>query len=229
MIPGDRANVGCACAGKPRCARWTRRGACAATIPIEAATTDSRAIFAVFFRTVCTAASSWRSINASFARGTAPGATHGRRSSTPCASLWTEDSSVTRFPPNGRASGHFARHEELLQSSDFHRLDEVRVEASLERACPVLRSTVTADGDQYHVAIAEFTTQRPCNLVSVHAGQSDVQQHEIRAIFPRNVHRFGACRRDADVVVHELQQRGKAGDRVGIIIDDENATTLEWR
>src|SRR5690606_34524088 len=81
--------------------------------------------------------------------------------------------------PAGPAIVHAPR-EHGAQSRDLDRLHDVGVETRLTRTLAVRLEAVTRQRDQaYRIGVRTFANT-PRDLVAVHDGQPDVEQHDVR-------------------------------------------------
>src|SRR5690606_22033435 len=77
------------------------------------------------------------------------------------------------------ASGSRSGVEQLLEDVELDGLQEVRVEAFLLRAPPVLVLAVAGDGDEARVAERRLRAEPARRLVAVAAGEPDVEEHDV--------------------------------------------------
>src|SRR4051794_8055146 len=95
----------------------------------------------------------------------------------------------------------------LNQSSQriqIDRLGEVLVEPGFERTLLVFFLSPARECDQYHLVASLTTTQLSGSLVTVHAGHSNVQQHDIRLEGFGNFKRLGTIEADRNFAAHHF-------------------------
>src|SRR5438034_8885241 len=81
--------------------------------------------------------------------------------------------------------------QELLQSADLHGLDEMSVEARLDRALHVFPRPVAAHRHNKWPAVSRIAAQRSRHVITVHPRKADIEQDDLGAIFTGDAQRFG--------------------------------------
>src|SRR4051812_12537815 len=82
-------------------------------------------------------------------------------------------------------------------------LDQVVVKARLTRAAPGLLLPVAGDGDDGCILAAGLLPQPGRDLVTVHPGKADVQDHDLRRVLPARDEGMWAVMGDPDGVARE--------------------------
>ena len=92
----------------------------------------------------------------------------------------------------------------------------------LLRAVAGLLLPVAGDGDQDRVLAALLPPERGRQLVAVHAGEADVQEHHLGPMLAGRGEGLLAVVGDPDLVARELQEPGHPVRRVHVVVDDEH-------
>ncbi len=107
---------------------------------------------------------------------------------------------------------------DLIQSE---RLDQMIIEASRTRPLAVSVLPVPCHGDQPHVLEFGLLTQTPCDLVSVHLRQANVEQDQLGLENDGGFQCRLAGVRHPYIVTGSPQKHGGTVRRIHVVIDDQ--------
>src|SRR4029079_8205796 len=115
--------------------------------------------------------------------------------------------------------------EERAKLRRIHRLQDMRVEARVERASAIVRLPVARQRDELHVprpggAVAPDASR---DLVAVEPRKTDVDDGDVGPRLSRAIEPFGAAAREESLVLPRAEEHSQGLARIGSIFDDEHA------
>src|SRR5262245_8738551 len=119
-------------------------------------------------------------------------------------------------------TGSFERSQQAGEVLGIHGLDQVCSEARVLRALTIFRLAVAGERDHDRRA-RRLRPQAAGDLVSVEAGQADVDQRDLRRLGACEVEALGAIGAGVDLVAVQLEKRAKGLAGVGVVLDQEDA------
>src|SRR5439155_20154216 len=102
------------------------------------------------------------------------------------------------------------------------RFYEMLIEPRLERALPIRIAAVAGHRDEMRGHRLRILAKRIRDGVAVHAGESDVAQHDVGTFRLRRRDTRGTAVRDEDLISVILQERFQKVRGVDVVFDDEN-------
>jgi hypothetical protein len=117
-----------------------------------------------------------------------------------------------------------ARREQCQQDIRVNRLDQMEVDARLARLSSILGSSVTRHGDDESTLEGCLLPEPQGDLIAIHVRQAEVQQDHLRSPAQGDCDRLRGVAGGLDFMAVELQESGRALDRVHAIIDHEDAS-----
>ncbi len=97
------------------------------------------------------------------------------------------------------------------------------VETSFRRAAAIFLLSPARERRQHNFLQAGLLSQPACDLVTVHARHSDVQEDNIWCIIPRHLERRRAAKGYPDLVALQPEQHDEAVGGVLVVINDEQS------
>src|SRR5471032_126250 len=137
-----------------------------------------------------------------------------------------------RSVDNGdRLGGAFvaARRNQCTQLAEVGRLDQVMIESCLLGSLMMLLFTVPAMGDQQGIVLIRHRTDAASDLITIHLGQANIEQHDVRAEFLGAAQGSWSVASGLHVVSVDPQQGGTAFQRIDVIVHDKNSHGADRR
>src|SRR5471032_2245340 len=116
-----------------------------------------------------------------------------------------------------------ARRNQCPQLAEVGRLDQVMIETCLRGSLKMLLFTVPAMGNQQGVVLTRHRTDAASDLITIHLGQANIEQHDVRAEFLDAAQGSWPVTGRLHVVSVDPQQRGTAFQRIDVIVHDKNS------
>jgi hypothetical protein len=102
------------------------------------------------------------------------------------------------------------------------RLDQVVVDPCRVGLLPVLRLPIARNRDDDRVLAGLRPLESQGDLVAIHAGQSDVEQDEIRPLLEGPLDRLATLAGDLNLIAEDSQQPGHTFTGILVVLNDEN-------
>src|SRR5262245_15094618 len=101
------------------------------------------------------------------------------------------------------------------------------IETGVVTLLSIVIESITGDGhDQLtgQAMAADFAT----SLITVQAGQTNIQQNDFRPLLHGEVHAFASVVSEQHFKTHRLEQDAQAASRITVVIDNEQFPIVPW-
>src|SRR5712692_1881782 len=115
-----------------------------------------------------------------------------------------------------------ARREERTELVEVDGLGQMRIETGRESLTLVMRADVSGQGDEEDLLLAEVPPEPLGDLVTVHIGQTDVDQRDARGTVERALDPRQPAVGDVHDVPAGFEELAETFPRVVIVLDDQN-------
>lgn len=118
--------------------------------------------------------------------------------------------------------------EDRLEGRDARRLGQMPVEPRCARLLEVARQRVATQGDEERVPerCTVAGADRTSHLVTVHPGEANVAEDDVRPLVPSVLEPFGPRVRHRYLVARQRERLTQAVRRVHVVLDDQDALDL---
>ena len=120
----------------------------------------------------------------------------------------------------GRANGS----EHAVKCGSISGLGEVMVKPNLLSPATIIGLTPASQCHKHGSLEPVLRSEPACNFVAVHPRHSQVQQDDLRSIFPRGFDRTRTIVGGPYVVPRQEEQFGEAVGRVPVVVHNQNPT-----
>src|SRR5262245_9094970 len=120
---------------------------------------------------------------------------------------------------------HPANRLEELGFAD--RLDQMYVEANFRRALAIALLSPPGESHQRRLLAPGFLAQASRSLVAIHLRHPEIEENDLRLEFAGHGQCLDAVVGHSNVVSGELEQHGERIGCVAIVVNDENAPSID--
>ena len=139
--------------------------------------------------------------------------------------VWERTTATIPLSESAPAFGHGSSRRFLEQPDQVigdDRLHQVMIEAGFPGKPEIFFLAISGDGDQGGVLDGFIPAQVGGQLISVHAGQADIEEHDVGLGAPGLFQPGRPVVCDPHVVTVDLKQPGQAAYQVDVVVDHEN-------